>query len=265
MEFKLTPIKQAAIFLSIYAALAISFNLRAEVFIHLGSTVGFGLLVYLFFRLISGKKKLLTNTLITTLIIFLVLHPYTSPNEIYIAFLTTLIALIIKFFLEHKGKPFINPTVLALLITFGITEIFTSQSVFISWWGAAFKGYLTLGLIGIWIIFGATRFRKIPTILFFLLAHLALKAILQTPLSSIEFIFTDATIYFLASIMLIEPKTSPIKSTQQIIYGVFAAIALNALLHYNVPHAEILCIAAANLLFFATKNIKLSSKEPQKS
>ena len=45
MKFKLDPIKQFALFLSVMTGLAIAFNPTSQVLLHLVATLGFGLVI----------------------------------------------------------------------------------------------------------------------------------------------------------------------------------------------------------------------------
>lgn len=254
MKLKTSPLQLTVSFLSIYSAIALSYNFSINTLLHLAATLGFGLILFGLFTLISKKKKSILNTIISTLIIFLVLHYGNEGGEIkdlLIPLTVTFIAIFSKFFLEYKGSPIINPVVLALLTTYYIS------TPLISWWGTNFAGYISLTLIALWIALGIKKWRKSTILIAFLLAHITLLLIRQQSLSTIQFILTDATIYFMAGIMLIDPKTSPILKKEQIIYGIIAALSYNLLAHYQINNFNLLAIAAANLYFFSTKILKL--------
>lgn len=270
-KLKISPINQLAIFLSLYAALAIAFDFKIAKLIHLGLTTGFGLFLYVLFSRISTQKKSLQKTLITTLIIFLVLH-YPTSQANYLGYIGPLLAVFAaifsKFFLEKNTTPIFNPAVFGILISAVLMRTFTGENIlFASWWGTNFQGYLSLGLIALWIFTGPHRWRKIPTLLTFLLTYGAILFTLQQNITSLKFIFTDATIYFFAAIMLIDPKTSPIKPSQQIIFAIVAAVSYNLLKYFNIPfpYEQFLAIALANLYFAITKWSSAASKSQAES
>lgn len=268
-KLKISPTNQLAIFLSIYAALAIIFDFKIEKLVHLGLTAGFGLLIYALFSRISTTKKSPQNTLITTLIIFLVLHyplSLTDATQYIGPLIATFAAIFSKFFLEKNGSPIINPSIFGILLAAILMRTFFATSaagadantLFTSWWGTNFQGYISLTLILLWLIIGPHRWRKLPIIVTFLAAYGAILYALQQNLASLQFIFTDATIYFFATIMLIDPKTSPMKPSQQIIFAIIAAASYNLLKYLNLPfpYEAFLAIAIANFYFAITKFFK---------
>jgi hypothetical protein len=276
MKFKLNPIKQTALFLSIYSLGAIILGYQSGMLLHLGLTLGFALILFTAFSKITKKKKNIWDTVITGLILFLILH-YTQSNSLFdlvdlvvftppetfktsllfksiYAITATTIAMVFKFFVEFKKMPIINPVVAGLLgaillldINPLIPESWDFGSIFISWWGTNFAGYISLALIAIWIMFGLKKWRKYNVLISFLIAHGIIILFRGEPLGFLEFIYTDATIYFFAAIMLIEPKTSPLKKDHQIAYGIFAALLYNGFIVLGLPHYELLAIAGANV------------------
>ncbi len=249
MKFKLTPLQQITFFLGIYAATAIAFSFSKEILIHLLATVGFGVMLFFLFKKISKKPKIIYNTLTTSLIIFLVCHHFLAPNDLVFPLFATFVAIFSKFFLIHKGMPIFNPAALGILIGLLFSE------GFVSWWGVSFEGYISLALIALWILFGLRTWKKWPIVIIFLLAHFAYLGL--TNLETLKFVATDATIYFLTAVMLIEPKTSPFSKKEQIIYALIAAATYNVLFHFHITFYELYAILAANFYYFLAKAIKL--------
>ncbi len=259
MKLKLNPLQKVTAVLAIYALGAILVNLGQDVIYHLLATVGFAVILFFLFSKLSGKKKNIYNTLISSLIIFLVLHYGTENSDLIYPLLATFITIFSKFFLEIKGSPVINPVIFGLLLTYFITTLVPSlEPLFISWWGAAYSYNeipIALIIIAIWILFFLKTWRKYPTLISFLLVH-AVILLVQQEIDFLKFTFTDATIYFFAAIMLIEPRTSPILKKEQIIYGVLTAIAYNGFKYFEIAHFDLLAIAIANLYFFISKKLK---------
>lgn len=267
MKFKLNPTQQIALLLGLYTIGAVLVNLRTQVFLHLLATLGFSLILFGIFTAISKKKKNIWNTVISALIIFLVLHYGPGTQDLVYPLIATFITVFSKFFLEIKGLPIINPVVLGLLITYLLGRLIPALgSPFISWWGTSYQGFfsgysvpIALILIVIWIVLGLGKWRKYPLLMTFLISHALLVFARTSELSFVKFTFSDATIYFFAAIMLVEPKSSPIPKPQQFIYGVIAASAYNLLAHFNVTHFDLIAIAIANLYFFLRRSIKTKS------
>lgn len=263
MKLKLNPIQETALFLSVYASTAIAFVPQPNVFIHLGATVGFSLILFEFYRRVFNKNKNRLNTLISALILFLVLHYPTTPLDfshtsslmpLIYPLCATFFIVTFKFFLERKGSPLINPVVVGLLVLALIHALFPqSPTVFTSWWGASFQGWISLTLIVLWAIVGLRKWRKYAILSSFLVTYAATLWIATRDTELLRFVVTDATIYFFAAVMLIEPKTSPIKRSDQIAYGLFVAFGMVAYTVFNIAYLDLLSLAAANVIFFSLK------------
>jgi hypothetical protein len=257
MKFKLKPLQEITLVLLLISLGALIKNFRPEVFLHFSSTVGFGIILFFILSKITKKKKTLLNTVVTTLIIFLTLHYGFENKDLIYPLALTAIAIFAKFFINIKGSTVINPAVLALLV-----GQFLLEGTFISWWGTNYNiGPVPIALIilAIWIIFGLKKWRKLPILLTFLITHAAV-LLVTGELDFAKFTFTDGTVYFLAAIMLIDPKTSPMLKRDQIIFALIAVIAFNALKYPGIAGFELWTIATANLYFFGTKILK--TKKP---
>lgn len=247
MKFKFTPSKKAAIFLMIYSAGALGFNFKPEVALHLAATLGVGIALYYLYSFVFKKKKSLEDTIITSLIIFLVLHYGNVPMDHLMPALATFFAITAKFFFEIKGRPVFNPAVGGLLGLVALGYLVPNMGLpFVSWWGANYENYVTLALIAVWILTELKVWRKYPIVITFLLTY-GIILLIQDKTELLQFTFTDATIYFLVGIMLVEPKTSPIKRLDQMVYALIAVTTYQLLFYYNLPYIGLLTIATANL------------------
>jgi len=261
MKFKLDPIKQFTLFLVVMSALAIGFNPSSQVLLHLASTLGFGLILYWLYSTFSSKHKLIWNTIITSLIIFLVLDYGAGLIDVIYPLIATFIAITMKFFWEWKRSPVVNPSVAGMLIMAGIVAVLPMMDrAFISWWGASFQGWVSLAVVLAWVFIGLHRWRKCGAVATFLAAHALILLLRGVETETLQFIYSDSTIYFMAAAMLIEPRTSPIRGDQQFVFGLFAALIFNSLLHANAPYAELFTIAAANLAFMMMRPLKKKKK-----
>lgn len=270
MLFKLDPIKRFACFLLIFAGIALGSNFSNQVLLHLAVTLGFGLLLYAFYIRFSSKHKNVWDTVITCLILFLVLHYGEAKIELLYSLLTTFIAITLKFFLEFRGSPMVNPAAGSILLTAGILKLFSVEATmyfpgthlpFASWWGTSYEGWISLALIALWIVGGFYVWKKFPILVTFLLAH-AIFFYWQSGtwesenLDSLRFVFTDSTIYFFASIMLPEPKTSPFLPKQQVLYALLAAALYNGFNELSVPYFELFALVGANLTYMGTRHLR---------
>ncbi len=279
MKFKLHPIKTFTLFLTALAVAASVRNFSEWVLLHLASTLGFALILYWFYSFISNKHKNIWNTIATALILFLLIHYPQSYADILAPLLATFFAITHKFFIEYKGSPVLNPSVAALLLTAAIMAILPGVDLpFISWWGASFGPSVQLGMwslslsLGIsllWLIFGLRLWVKYPTVFAFIAVHLLVLMFREQGSDFLRYTLTDATVYFLAGAMLIEPKSSPIRPNQQLLFGGFAALTYNLFLQYQVPYAGLFCIGAANLLSLAFSTVaskrQVNSKATQQA
>ncbi|MEK7673544.1 MAG: hypothetical protein AAB373_06710 [Patescibacteria group bacterium] len=268
MNFKLNPTIRLVIILSLLALGAIYKNLEnwQALGLHLISTLGFGIILFYIFKAITGKPKNIWNTVITSLIIFLVLNhggnseaSLADISSIIYALAATFIAIASKFFLEPRGMPIINPTVLGLLAVYIIGKwILGYGGPFISWWGVAYNlYYIPLILMALWALWGLKSWNKWAPVLSFLLVVLATAYPVFGSWETVKFIFTDATIYFFATIMLVDPKSSPLLKKQQIFFGIIAAAVYQTLLYFHIPHYDLIAILCANLYFWGTKMFML--------
>ena len=62
---------------------------------------------------------------------------------------------------------------------------------------------------------------------------------------------------FIGSAIIVEPKTSPTKTRDQIIYGISMALLILGLAFINVPNSPIIGLMLGNLLYFLYKRSKL--------
>lgn len=244
--------------LVVYAALAMIANKSTMPWplLHLGIIILSGGFFWYIGRLITKKEKTGFNLAISMLIITLTWHYGSGWSDLVWPIFIMLGVMIAKYFMYYRGTSLINPAVAGLwLATIGtiIYEAITGNVAggFISWWGTNAMQIPMLVLIGAWTIIGTIKFKKQQLVISFLLTYFIALALLQQ-WNLMKFIFTDPTIYFLVSIMLIEPKSSPIMPKDQIITGVMAAILLCGLNRGGISYGELwmlLFVNAANVYF----------------
>ena len=278
MKLKLNATQEIALLLILLAAGAIfRNNFQMQIFIHLGATLGFGVIIFYVFKFLTKQNKNIWNTIISCLIIFLLLHYGSKPTDALSTMLVVAFVVFSKFFMEYKGSPIFNPVVLGLFALEILANFIPSLNLtFVSWWGASYSFGsipITLILIAIWIIFSFKNWRKWAVALSYLgfFAVLAFSVLslfhapsTQSALDWLKFAFTDSTIYFFTFIMLAEPRTSPLMKSQQVIYGLLAAIFSTIYLTTNFPTSDLLAILVPNLYFFITKWLMLRKSQAPK-
>lgn len=253
---KLTPKldKDFAIFLSLFSFFAIVLNFTDQVLLHLVATLGFALVLYWLYSYFSAKHKSIWKTVATALIIFLVLDFGTGVEDIIFPLLATFLAISFKFFLEVKKAPVVHPAAGSLLVMAAIVALIPGiANADISWWGAAFHPELALLFMVMWIAFDFYKWGRFPSILSFLaiLYVLTVAAGLGSELGI--FSFTTAPLYFLAALMLVDPKSSPDKPSEQIVFGLIAAVAFVLFAFNQIPHPELFAVVVASLFNLGLK------------
>ena len=256
MKIKLDPTRLLALVLGIMMLFAFLKEPSLSILWHFLATVGLAIALYWAMIKIKPSHKNIYNSIITGQILFLIVHPSSNPADFAVVLIATFLAMFVKFFVEIRKSPVINPAVFALLLAAGVAAAVPGLDLpFVSWWGASFKAtlgpltipYLTLILMLFWLVYGVRKWRKLPIALTFLAAHYAILLLRGGGLEQVGFMLTDSTMLFFAGVMLIEPKTSPKLKRSQIIFGLIAAISFSVLLESNVSYYDLFAIAIANL------------------
>lgn len=272
MKFKLNHTHEISILLILLSIGAIiKNNFQLQIFMHLGATLGFGVIIFYVFKYITKQNKNIWNTIISCLIIFLLLHYGAKPIDILVTTLVIAFVVFSKFFMEWKGSPIFNPVVLGFFALEILSNFIPSLKLsFVSWWGVGYSlttspisliAIIICIIFAIWIIFSFKVWRKWAVALSYLgffavFAFIALSISGSAGQSAFEFLkftFLNSTIYFFTFVMLAEPRTSPLMKHQQIIYGLIAAIFSTISLLTNFPTSALLAILVPNLYFFIEK------------
>jgi hypothetical protein len=266
MKLKMSMLASSALFFFLMAGGAILSNLGQglDLLWHFLATVGVALALYYPLQKWSSAKKNVWNALSTALILFLVLHYGPNPiDHIYAAVITAL-AIFWKFFGGSKGSPWVNPAAAAILAVWGLAHFVPVLDLpNISWWGASFKGWVSLALVGLWIVFGLRPWKKYWALGAFLVAHFVFLVLFGESKDFIQYVFSDSTLYFFASVMLIEPKTSPFIPKKQVLYGVLAALLYTELFILKVPQFALWTLVVMNGVNLAM-TLKLKPSAPSR-
>jgi len=217
-------------------------------------------LLFLAFKYGLDRRKKYQHAVISTFIILLILsHADLNPVR---GVLLMLLLYISKFLIKYKKQNIFNPVVFAI----GFTTIFSlfipalgippldwsGIDIRFSILGTAFP--LSLIFITLSLIFNVGRIRKHPLAISFIASSLLLGLIINSYDGNyLSFIISTA---FIGSAIIVEPKTSPAKTKEQIIYGISMSLMIMGLPLLNVPNAPIIGLLLGNAFYFLYKNIK---------
>lgn len=268
---------QTLLFLLLFSLGAIFYNIWSSeqylsVLIHFTIILTIGSASFFLLRIITKKKRMFSNTLITLLILALLLHPVNMMESYIMAGVAAIIGMLIKYFGEYKGSPIVNPVIGAILLGSLISFTVKETGLFFlpSWWGATFflvdieswQIQISLVLLVLWAIVGLRTYKKLLLPVVFLPTLFLGIFLLSHDSSFLRSFFTDATIYFFALIMLVDPKTSPIKKDEQIYFG-FGIGTLATLLYmqdtwmYAQEQYFLTALALGNIFLFGRKLFKI--------
>ncbi len=224
--------------------------------------LGVGLIIissilHLIFRTLFDKNKKYLHSLISTFLIILMLS-HADPEPVR-GVLVILLLYVAKFFVKYKHKNIFNPvvftigviTLLSLFVPFlGVPPMdFTGIDIRFPMFGMQVP--LSLLPITLALVFNVARVKKHPL------------ALSYTAVSLILGFFTNAygvdvfsyiiSTMFVGAAVIIEPKTSPVKTKQQLVYGVLMAFFIAGLAALKVPNAVVIGLLIGNIGYFLYK------------
>ncbi len=219
-------------------------------------------IVFFAFRHLFDKKKKYQHALISTFLILLMLS-HENPEPIR-GLLVILLLYLSKFTIKYKKQNIFNPvvfaigmaTILAIIIPeLGIPPLdWSGIDIRFNIAGTIFP--IAIVPIILSIIFNVGRIKKHSLALSFIISSLIFGLFLQTyDHDPISYVLITG---FIGAAILIEPKTSPIKTQEQIIYGVSIACMYFALTYINLPNAPITGLMVGNALYFLYKQKKVT-------
>mgnify|MGYP001603795473 FL=1 len=177
-----------------------------------------------------------TTAVISALIIGIVL-----TANVWITALAAIVAILSKHIIRFKGRHIFNPANFGVLITL---LIFNSYQ---TWWGAT--NYVAVIVLGLVIAYKMRRFHLVISFLAvnFILTLLE-TFILNSDLSAfLSGYLMNGTMLFFVFVMVMEPKTSPIRRQGRIIFAAMAAIFSFFIKIFYPELVFVGALAAANL------------------
>lgn len=213
--------------------------------------------IFIAFKYGLDRRKKYQHAVISTFIILLILsHADLNPVRGVVVMLLLYIS---KFLIKYKKQNIFNPVVFAIGITtllalfipgMGLPPLdWSGIDIRFSIFGAAFP--LSLIFITLSLIFNVDRVRKHPLALSFIASSLLLGFIINS--SDGNYLSLIISTAFIGSAIIVEPKTSPTKIREQIIYGISMALLIMGLSLLNVPNVPIIGLLIGNAFYFLYK------------
>ena len=171
--------------------------------------------------------------LITSVILFLILFPVTSVNDLVTVGMVAFVAMASKYILAINKKHIFNPVAISIFLA----TLFGSGVA--SWWVGAVSMVIPVVIIGFLVLRKVRRFE-----MFFAFFVSSIVSILIFNFSNISnFIeilkvtLLSGPLLFLGFFMLTEPLTTPPKKKMQIIYGVIVGALLGSSFEYGILYS----------------------------
>jgi hypothetical protein len=209
------------------------------------------------FKYFTKKKKKYQHALISTFLILLMLS-HADPDPVR-GILVMVLLYVSKFLISYKHQVIFNPiafaigtaTLIAIVVPFIEVPPLDFSGIDIRFSVAGNLVPIALVPITLSLIFNVGRIKKHPLAISFiflsLIAGFALGVYEQDGISY------ALSVVFMGTAIITEPKTSPHKTNEQIIYGIILAIIIFGLHFFNVPNSLILGLMIGNVLYFIFK------------
>ncbi len=192
-----------------------------------------------------GAQPNVESVYITALILALIIAPVmpsgTPASMAGVSFLiwAAIWAMACKYMLGNKKKHFFNPAAFAVVLT----ALTINQSA--NWWIGGNLPMLAFVVIGGFLI--VRKIRRFDLVTSFLAVGLATIFLTNTgenPLTVLQQVFLHTPIFFLASVMLTEPLTTPPTRPGRIAYGALVGFLFAPAIHigsiYSTPELALL-------------------------
>jgi hypothetical protein len=247
----LSVLKIADVFLDDGAGAGLHFLILGALLFVISSILFFG------FKYLTKQKKKYQHALISTFLILLMLS-HADPDPVR-GILVIFLLYISKFFITYKKQTIFNPIAFAI----GTTTLIAMVIPFIEIAPLDFSGIdirftilgqlvpIALVAISLSLLFNVGRIRKHRLALSFIIPSLLFGFFF--PEYTDNFTSFALAIVFMGTAIIVEPKTSPHKANEQLIYGISMALIVFGLHVFKVPNALVLGLMACNVLYFIFK------------
>lgn len=218
----------------------------------IGLLVGFSA-IFLVFKYLFDKQKKYINVLISAFILLLVLA-HDKPYLIGGLMMFTLVH-VAKFFIKINKKNIFNPVVFGIavvtIVSFFVPAIDTPPATFetLNFRYNIFNMAIPIAfvLILLSLIFNTRRVNRISLALSFIIPSLLFGLLLS--MDTNQYLLYALSISFTGVVIIVEPKTSPGKKKEQIIYGATMAILIVGLYFLKVPNSIFIGLFIGNILY----------------
>ncbi|MFT4851617.1 MAG: hypothetical protein ACI83B_004184 [Sediminicola sp.] len=214
-------------------------------------------ILFFVFKYFTKQKKKYQHALISTFLILLMLS-HADPDPLR-GILVMVLLYVSKFFIIYKKQTIFNPIAFAIgaatLIAMVVPVIdiapldFSGIDIRFTILGQLVP--IALVPITLSLIFNVGRIRKHRLALAFIIPSLLIAFLL--PGYTDNFTSYAIAVAFMGTAIIVEPKTSPHKSNEQLIYGIAMAAIVFVLHVFKVPNALILGLMLCNVLYFIFK------------
>lgn len=217
-------------------------------------------ILYFAFKYGLDKQKKYKHVLISTFIILLILA-HGDPDPVR-GLLVILLLFISKFLIKYKKQNIFNPVVFAVGITsllalfipaIGLPPLdWSGIDIRFMIFGAAVP--LPLLPITLALYFNVGRLKKHPLAISYIITSLAFGYLAN--LYGGSYLSYIVSTLFIGAAIIVEPKTSPVKNREQIIYGVAMALFILGLTFVKTPNPTVIGLLIGNVLYFFYKRFK---------
>jgi len=217
-------------------------------------------IMYSVFKFGIDRKKKYLHVLISTFLILLVLS-HGDPDPVR-GLLVMLFLFLSKFLIKYKNQNIFNPIVFAIGFTTLLALVIPTIGIPpLDWSGidirfTIFNTAIPLPLLPIVLalIFNVGRIKKHPLALSFIISSFILGYLFNDNGNNyLSFIISTV---FIGGAIIVEPKTSPNKTSEQIIYGITMALIILGFSLLEIPNAPILGLMVGNVFYFVYKRMK---------
>ena len=214
-----------------------------------------------FSKFFDQNKKYLHSLISTFLIILMLSHADPEPVR---GILVIVLLYVSKFFVKYKGRNIFNPVIFSI----GVTTIVTLFIPFMDAPPLDFTGIdirfpifgmeipLSILPIILALIFNVKRIKKHALALSFISTSLLLGFFIKAYMgNSISYVII---ILFIGAAVIIEPKTSPTKRNQQLIFGIVIAVLIAGFTMLGIPNSIAIGLLLGNIGYFTFQNKLIS-------
>lgn len=203
----------------------------------------------------------LHSTIITALILYFIFTPAVELAEYLLLALVAMTAILSKYVFVWRHLHIFNPVAIAAFIV-GLINL-----TYASWWVATPAMFPVILVLGLLIVIKIKRVALVITFLIAALATFVLTNLMKGSYGpeALQFFFLSTPIIFFATVMLVEPLSTPGTKKLQLAYGAMAGILVSTpfVIGFigNTPELSLLIVNAVFFGFSLRQRLTLTLKE----